>query len=411
MITNYNRFYNQLIINEQLRYDKNDIHVYWINQFVKNPPDINKKLAEFGGNRELIQKEILNIQNYLGVDIVKENENRGKTPPVPYDQWPITFKLFIKTRIWNKVVSILYGKTYNSDPRFDKTPITFPNSNLNTTAGKVFSEIWEPIDEYCNNATEFVFNGEITDTLKDSIVFVGEMTRDILIIEICVFLMAILAKSGIGAPAAVIPAAEAAILITKYITKLERVYGKLQKITPAVIKTYKEMNKMVNYYFLGLGINEGLNQIIQLLMGEPEIQQAFSMNSKLLKGHDNKEQFITNVKSALENHTSFRKNLVSIIGYNQIQYMPNWQTWSSSAEGNNTEPQKFGYTISYYISLYCWQFQKYAIYYDRLKKLDAQLEFIETNKDVKFEPLKKEIDIKSMKIKTSPSDATSVSLN
>ena len=171
------------------------------------------------------------------------------------------------------------------------------------------------------------------------------------------------------------------------------------------------MNKWVNYTFLGQGIGVILNTIIQALMGEPEIQQAFSMNSKLLKGHDNKEQFITNVKSALESHTSFRKNLVSIIGYNQIQYMPNWQTWSSSAEGNNTEPQKFGYTISYYISLYCWQFQKYAIYYDRLKKLDAQLEFIETNKDVKFEPLKKEIDIKSMKIKTSPSDATSVSLN
>ena len=56
---------------------QNDIHVYWINQFVKNPPDINKKLAEFGGNRELIQKEILNIQKYLCVDIAKENENSG----------------------------------------------------------------------------------------------------------------------------------------------------------------------------------------------------------------------------------------------------------------------------------------------------------------------------------------------
>jgi hypothetical protein len=384
--------------------------VYWINQFVKNPPDINKKLSEFGGNREQIKKEIINLQNYLCVDIAKENENRGKIPPVPYDQWPITFKLFIKTRIWNKVVSILYGKNYNSDPRFDKTPITFPNSNLNTTAGKVFSEIWENIDEYCDNATEFVFNGEITDTLKDSFVFVGEMTRDYLIIEICVLLMAALVNSGIGAPAAAIPAAEAAILITKNMTKLERAYGKLQKITPAVIKTYEKLNKMVNYAFIGQGIGQLLNIIIEALMGEPEIQEAFSKNSNLLKGHDNKEQFIRNVKSALESHTSFRANLVSIIGYNRLQYMPNWQTWSSSAEGKNTDPQKFGYTISYYIALYSWQFQKYAIYYDRLKKLDAQLEFIEKNKDVKFEPLKKDIDIKSMKIKTSPSDATSVSL-
>jgi hypothetical protein len=410
VITNYQSFYDQYILNEQLKYDTNDINVYWINQFVKNPPDINKKVSEFGGNRDNIQKEILNLQKYLCVDIAKENENRGKKPPVPYDQWPITFKLFIKTRIWNKVVSILYGKNYNSDPRFDRTPITFSNSNLNTTAGKVFSEIWQPIDKYCNNATEFVFNGEITDTLKDSIVFVGEMTRDYLMMEICVLLMATLVNSGIGAPAAAIPAAEAAILITKYITKLEGVYGKLQKITPAVIKTYNELNKMVNYAFLGQGIGFLLNAIMEALMGEPEIQEAFSKNSNLLKGHDNKEQFIRNVKSALESHTSFRANLVSIIGYNQLQYMPNWKTWSSSAEGNNTDPQNFGYTISWYISLYCWQFQKYAIYYDRLKKLDEKLEFIEKNKDVKFEPLKNDIDIKSMKIKTSPSDATSVSL-
>ena len=42
--------------------------------------------------------------------------------------------------------------------------------------------------------------------------------------------------------------------------------------------------------------------------------------------------------------------------------------------------------------------------------LPEETEFIEKNKDVKFEPLKKDIDFKSMKIKTSPSDATSVSL-
>lgn len=411
MITNYNRFYNQFILNEQLKYDTNDINVYWINQFVKNPPDFNKKVSEFSGNRDLIKKEILNLQKYLCVDIEKENENRGKIPPIPYDQWPITFKLFIKTRIWNKVVSILYGKNYNSDPRYDKTPITFPNANFNTTAGKVFSEIWEPIDDYCNNATQFVFNGEIKDTFKDTFVFVVEMTRDILIIEICTFLMALLANSGIGAPAAAIPAAEAAILITKNMSKLEKVYGTLEKITPAVIKTYNKLNKMVNYAFIGQGIGELLKTIVEVLMGEPEIQAAFSTNSNLLKGHDNKEQFIRNVKSALESHTSFRANLVSIIGYNQLQYMPNWKTWSSSSEGNNTDPQKFGYTISYYISLYSWQFQKYAIYYDRLKKLDENLEFIEKWKGVKFEPIKKDIEIKSMKIKTSPSDATSVSIN
>jgi hypothetical protein len=88
--------------------------------------------------------------------------------------------------------------------------------------------------------------------------------------------------------------------------------------------------------------------------------------------------------------------------------MPNWSNWNKT-EGKNIKPEQFGYIITYYISLYCWQFQEYVIYYNWLKKLPSALDDMELAKKQKNEI--SPIDLKTINktIKASPPDATSVS--
>lgn len=409
MITKFTNFQKYNIINET-NSKGNFINTYWITRFVKNPPNRDKKFIEFSNNKELIKKEIELLENYLCID---QQSNIDK---VDYDKLVYTLKIFIKTRIWNKVVSILYGENYRSNPLSDSGKITTLRQGLapdviETTFGEVFSKLWEDIDQYCDNATEFVSTGELDDSLESSIVIIGEITRDYLITAIACMLISLLIEFPPAAMASASAYSELTIITTKYLDRFSKFYDKINKITPAIVNTYKKLSTYGDKIWTAYGIGELTKLVIGVLIEEPEIKALGFKNieEKIIEGHEDKQKFISRVKNKLENHTDFKKSWIWNIDskyYKNLERMPNWKNWIKSNEGKTKSSEQFGYILTYYISLYCWQFQKYVIYYSWLKNLDKNFDEVKKLKNQKAEPI---IDIRTIKTKVPASDATSVS--
>jgi hypothetical protein len=397
--------------------DHNDIATYWLTKFVKNPPDRNKKILEFSNNRILIEKELDNLRKYLCIDSIRAIESiPGEYKKI--DDLVYTLKIFVKTRIWNKVVSILYGKDYKSNPLQDSRKITrrrlnpISDESIETTTGKVFSLLWEDIDSYCDNAVEFMATDQIDDTLRDIIILGGEITRDILIESVAIGLIALTIETPL-APIGVTAAAESTLIVSKYLSKFQKVYSKILDITPAVVRTYNKLLSDPKTILSIGGIQVIVDNVVSQLKEEPEIKAMgiSNISDKLEQGHEDKNAFISKVKSRLESHTDFKKTWdwnINSDFYRNLESMPNWSNWNKT-EGKNIKPEQFGYIITYYISLYCWQFQEYVIYYNWLKKLPSALDDMELAKKQKNEV--SPIDLKTINktIKASPPDATSIS--
>lgn len=396
MITNYRSFYINHVLNET---DRNFINTYWLTQFVKNPPDKNKKISEFINDRSLINKELEKIERYLCVDVLKSQKNE-----YDYNQLLYTLKFFVKTRVWNKVVSILYGNDFKGDPSNDSRKII--NSKLNFTTGATFSMLWDNIDSYCDNAVEFISTDEIDDTLENITILAGEIGRDYLVTAIACMVIAL---SFEFPPGAAVATAELTVITGKYLSKFKTIYGKISKITPAVIKTYKKFMTYGDKLWLSYGIVEVVKVVIKLLLEEPEIKAIAetNINDKLEEGHEDKNKFINKVKNKLEKHSNLKNTWESISFdlYSDLENMPNWLNWNKSDEGKSIKAQQFGYVITYYISLYCWQFQEYAIYYNWLKKIEkGEIDIEKAKKDIDYGF----IDLKSINVKSPSSDNTSV---
>ncbi len=413
MITNYQSFYRFHILNESERISQNSINTYWLTQFVKNPPDKNKKLSEFNNNRELINIELKKLENYLCVDVKKTHYR------IEYNQLVFTLKFFVKTRVWNKVVSILYGKDFKSNPLEDSKKITrrrlnpISDESIETTSGQVFSLLWEDIDKYCDNAVEYISTDEINDTLQDVIIFSGEIVKDTLIQAIAFCVIALMMEFPPAAAGVTIASAELTMTASKYLNKFRKFYDKISDITPAVVNTYNKLWASPKSVLLAGGIQSVIGEVVNQLMQEPEIKAMgiSNISDKLEQGHEDKNAFISKVKSRLESHTDFKKTWdwnINSEFYRNLESMPNWSNWNKT-EGKNIKPEQFGYIITYYISLYCWQFQEYVIYYNWLKKLPSALDDMELAKKQKNEV--SPIDLKTINktIKASPPDATSVS--
>jgi hypothetical protein len=210
-----------------------------------------------------------------------------------------------------------------------------------------------------------------------------------------------------------IASAELTMTASKYLNKFRKFYDKISDITPAVVNTYNKLWASPKSVLLAGGIQSVIGEVVNQLMQEPEIKAMgiSNISDKLEQGHEDKNAFISKVKSRLESHTDFKKTWdwnINSEFYRNLESMPNWSNWNKT-EGKNIKPEQFGYIITYYISLYCWQFQEYVIYYNWLKKLPSALDDMELAKKQKNEV--SPIDLKTINktIKASPPDATSVS--
>jgi hypothetical protein len=110
MIKEYSRFLS--LINEENTTDldsANRVNTYYLSNFVSKGPKIDS-LTYFSDSsaREVFKTK---LKGYLASDPIE-----GWGAGASYDKLLFTLDFFLKTRMWNKLVDILYGKDFSGDP-------------------------------------------------------------------------------------------------------------------------------------------------------------------------------------------------------------------------------------------------------------------------------------------------------
>ena len=360
MITNYHIFSKSVSLNEV---DQNFVNMYHLDKIIqqlKQKKPIRKKLSEYTDNPSLLSSDIANYTKYLAFDIASIHSG------ISYDQFSYTLKFYIKSKAYNKLVEILYGKGFQN-PSSDKSLIQSVGGNYKPKeAGLIFRELWADIDEYCNNAVEFLEEGEISDAVKN----IQEFVKDTIIDFAIVVILAIITDLTVGLGTAAVASIEGVALTSriakygKYLKYSENVISKLIKIIPKWWARNKELiafgSKLQGGYYLVTGLIPSLySSIVEILKEDSSSlsQSDLSSLTIMTKGSLSKDRQINAVKSALESHSGF--NARSLAVYTPfIPNMPGWNTWYQKQE-NKIEADKIAYIFSYWISYYCWEFQLY----------------------------------------------------
>lgn len=359
MITNYHIFSKSISLNEV---DQNFVNMYHLDKIIqqlKQKKPIRKKLSEYTDNPSLLSSDIVNYTKYLAFDIASIHSG------ISYDQFSYTLKFYIKSKAYNKLVEILYGKGFQN-PSSDKSLIQSIGGNYKPKeAGLIFRELWADIDEYCNNAVEFLEEGEISDAVKN----IQEFVKDTIIDFAIVVILAIITDLTVGLGTAAVASIEGVALTSriakygKYLKYSENVISKLIKIIPKWWARNKELiafgSKLQGGYYLATLIPSLYSSIVEILKEDSSSlsQNDLSSLTIMTKGSLSKDRQINAVKSALESHSGFNARSLAI--YTPfIPNMPGWNTWYQKQE-NKIEADKIAYIFSYWISYYCWEFQLY----------------------------------------------------
>lgn len=416
MITNYHIFSKSISLNEV---DQNYVNMYHLDKIIqqlKQKKPIRKKLSEYSDNPSLLSSDITNYTKYLASDISSIHDG------VSYDSYSYTLKFYIKTKAYNKLVEILYGKGFQN-PTSDKTLIQSTGGNYKPKeAGLIFRELWSDIDEYCNNAVEFLEQGEISDAVKN----IQEFVKDTIIDFAIVVILAIITDSTFGLGTAAVASIEGVALtsrITKYGRYLkysEDVISKLIKIIPKWWARNKELiafgSKLQGGYYLVTGLIPSLySSVVEILKEDSSSlsQSDLSSLTIMTKGSMSKDRQINVIKSALESHSGFNSRSLAV--YTPfIPNMPGWNSWYQKQE-NKIEADKIAYIFSYWISYYCWEFQLFLSemlflmkIQDKIKQDDLWKGLGEISKKEVTTPFKEKELLKMAEPKVPPAVSTNV---
>jgi hypothetical protein len=161
-------------------------------------------------------------------------------------------------------------------------------------------------------------------------------------------------------------------------------------------KNYVDIKK-VEKFFLGF-LKIHLSQIAQIIrqngtyagvlyiieqIKDTDIESGDWKASKhILSNPKDKEKQIQEIKNAIENHTDFNNPLIwGSEPYTRrgvdVFDMPNWEKWSK--DKNIVNPEDFEYAITYYISLYCYEFQVFCHWFLFLQNFKKSLDLKNSN--------------------------------
>lgn len=369
MITNYRDF----ILNEGYT---NPQKVYLIDKIKL------RTQGEYLANPSLIDEDIKKFEDLFMVnmdDIIKKKD---------YSKYSTALKEFIKTKAYNKLIEIMYGKGY-TNPEGDSTKIIVgldPSSmasamkygstpkTIKMTRGEYFKKVWARVDEYCDNSVEFLQKGTIEDTLGDFV----DYSKNALLIILAAVIIYFGAKaiavgaSGIGTFAA----------STAGLSAIRNIMSNAGVKSMAFIeKGALAIQRIVSNPNTWKGIASW-----EIFDSIPKIMEMFSSNDAdvLLQldeenvleklSSKNKKTQIATIKKALEEHSDFNvKPFLDgpvQVWQEAFQRMPGWEAWSQK-EGKsiNNNPQNLGYVFTYYIALYTYQFQLFIWKYNYLLML------------------------------------------
>ena len=370
MITNYSDFVlNEGYTNPQKVYTIDKIKLRTQGEYLANPSLIDEDIAKFRNLSELINLD----------DILRKKD---------YSKYSSALKEFIKTKAYNKLVEVMYGKGYNN-PEKDSTEIIVgldPSSmasamkygstpkTIKMTRGEYFKKVWARVDEYCDNSVEFLQKGIIEDTLGDFV----DYSKNILLIILASVIIYFGAKAmAVGASGVVTFASS-----TTGLSAIRNIILNAGvKSMPFVEKCSLAIQRLVSNPKTWMSLASW-----EIFDAAPKIIEMFSSNDadvllQLDEEHileklseKNKKVQIAKIKKALEEHSDFNvKPFLDgpvQVWQDAFQRMPGWEAWSQK-EGKsiNNNPQNLGYIFTYYISLYAYQFQLFIWKYNYLLTL------------------------------------------
>lgn len=269
---------------------------------------------------------IMNFENFV---LNESSLHEGNTIDLPPSELSKILEKdmgsFLKSKMWNKSVEVLFGKEYVNkpgfDPQKDTTPIVVTNwisGGQSVDAGGFFKDAWAETDEFCNRAVELVKTGKISDDLGDLAVAVGwaGLTAGAV--------AGIIALGGIAIPSATIASG---------FVGASGVAG--WGVTA------------VNLTTIGaLGYN-----LAKVFEQSPNVSQDVKGIAKLVA---NKEETIKMFQSALQEHSDFEADWGLDNWLSGIQGMPGWDksTWKQKGAEN------IGYLFTYWIAYYSYIYLK-----------------------------------------------------
>ncbi len=383
MIKEYSRFLS--LINEENTTDldsANRVNTYYLSNFVSKGPKIDS-LTYFSDSsaREVFKTK---LKGYLASDPIE-----GWGAGASYDKLLFTLDFFLKTRMWNKLVDILYGKDFSGDPLNNDIKLKgikelyedIPLQNQKTIYAKdVFIAVWKNVDIMCTNAKTLLSENKAKDTWwgkgRD---LAEDILLDLIISIIIVCLWELVAGTiVIGGTAA--GTKTVLTRVTQLFQKSKQIEQmQLFKTNPKRLMALSDyVNKTIKDVWSGgaskyIAIGQITQSLLDVIRGDDLFEPIISNSAnKLLSGYgqgtkEDKQNFIVQLKSNLEKTRDFRtvwgfRIDTGVEPYRSIQYMPGWKAYTQN-KGQKIDGLALGYEMSYWVSFYAYDFLHYVNFY------------------------------------------------
>lgn len=380
MITNYNDFLINSINESYTDISKEDFDI--VNRISKIVSDMEKRYniyvspysyEERKSNPSLFGKDVSTFADCFRV--TQSGVFDEKFKGIQTDIYERGLKIYVKTKTYNKLKSILYGKQYVKNSGFNpltdstelslitKTGVTYP-----TTRGNFFSEYWSDVEENCDNAVEFLLKGTIKDVLGDVTKFSVEIAA---LAAISAAMMTVIGASGGTAVPVIASVSVSAGTKGVYIWRIIDRFKKYIDVKRVIEIITKSWDYFVNIFRTNTGdiaLNLSIYKLLEYLNSSNPNTEGDSLHK--LQNPKDKITQITEIKGALEQHSDFTIPFTNSTWskeffYSGLNQMPGFKEWSNKT-GKRT-PEELQYELLWYISQYCYEYQLFCKGYQQVK--------------------------------------------
>lgn len=260
-----------------------------------------------------MQRRILNFGQFITVNESSSSNTDG-----------IGLTSFLKKYMWNESVKLMYGPGYKGDPAKDDTKLivggNWFSGHSEATMGELFTDAWEETDQFCERAAEFMATGSIGD-------FWGTAGQVAKWTAITGLVGAAIVASGGAAAGAIAGLAEGA----------GAAFG--ASLGLASIST--------STYLTGAGISAAAAGLAASGYFMGKSQNIDPELYKMAQIINDKQGFIKEVKSAIEDHSDFESDWGLDDWLPALQAMPGY---SKSPLTKDKTAEQIGYVFSYMIA-------------------------------------------------------------
>ena len=327
---------------------------------------------QYANNPNLYHEDFKKFESCL--EYTSAGVSKALLSSMPYNEYTRGLKIYVKTKMYNKLVKLLYGKGFDTksgfNPLTDKTELNISKKiglkNDKITRGDIFSLVWGALEKDCDNAIEYCITGNITD-------IVGDVTKGVAqIAAIYAIAWAIAACSPVTVPVGLAAAAAAPTFTVSTITQGTGIIGStlyrlrnmipLEKILQIIVKSWDILVKFFNSNAFSVALSLTVQYFMDSLSQDLNSEDRKSTFHKLRDPKEKAEK-VGKIAAALYNHSSFTLPMTTIIrtetGFmGLLSDMPGWSEWKP-LYGKKSE-DNLRVEFLNWISLYCYEYHLFC---------------------------------------------------